>query len=74
MAFLIWMSSIYHLKLNVKFCFPGTYKLKKNDLQQDSFDPTKTTDTIFYLNITSGEYEKVTPEIYTKINDGSIRL
>lgn len=56
------------------YLFPGTYKLKKTDLQQDGFDPNKTSDNIYYLNPTSGEYDKVTPEIFSKINEGSIRV
>ncbi|KAJ8970900.1 hypothetical protein NQ317_009052 [Molorchus minor] len=57
-----------------KIDLTGTYKLKKNDLQADGFDPSKVSDNIYYLDSGSGEYRKVTPEIYTKINDGSIRV
>ncbi|XP_056630701.1 long-chain fatty acid transport protein 4-like isoform X2 [Diorhabda sublineata] len=56
-----------------KIDLTGTYKLKKNDLQQEGFDPSKG-DNIYYLNINKGAYEKVTNDIYNKINDGILRV
>ncbi|XP_018579796.1 long-chain fatty acid transport protein 4 [Anoplophora glabripennis] len=57
-----------------KIDLTGTYKLKKNDLQKEGFDPSKVSDNVYYLESSTGTYEKVTPEIYGKINDGSIRV
>lgn len=51
----------------------GTYKLKKLDLQKEGFNPNTISDSIYYLD-TKGEYSLLTPDLYNKINDGSIRL
>nr|CAH7739236.1 unnamed protein product [Callosobruchus chinensis] len=56
-----------------KIDLTGTYKLKKNDLQSEGFDPRKISDHIYYLS-SSGSYEILSPEIYDKINEGVIRL
>ncbi|XP_017773069.1 PREDICTED: long-chain fatty acid transport protein 4-like [Nicrophorus vespilloides] len=56
-----------------KLDMTGTYKLKKVDLQKEGFDPKAITDNIYYLD-NSGQYQHLTPEVYAKINDGSIRL
>ncbi|KAJ8960917.1 hypothetical protein NQ318_020217 [Aromia moschata] len=47
-------------------CVSGTYKLKKNDLQRGGVRSVEDSAT--------GFYEKVTPEIYARINDGGIRV
>lgn len=52
----------------------GTYKLKKFDLQKEGYDPSAITDSLYYLDAPSGEYQELTQEIYSKINDGTIRL
>ncbi|KAJ8921036.1 hypothetical protein NQ315_015832, partial [Exocentrus adspersus] len=57
-----------------KIDLTGTYKLKKNDLQSEGFDPSKISDNIYYLESSTGVYGKLTPEIYDKINDGSVRV
>lgn len=62
------------IRLLRKIDMTGTYKLKKNDLQKEGFDPNIITDNVHYLNPSSGEYDKVTPEIFAKINDGTIRV
>ncbi|XP_050517420.1 long-chain fatty acid transport protein 4-like [Diabrotica virgifera virgifera] len=57
-----------------KIDLTGTYKLKKNDLQDQGFNPSKFSDNIYYLDSTKGTYEKVTKDVYDKINDGTIRV
>lgn len=61
------------IRILVKLDLTGTFKLKKNDLQNEGFDPSKTSDSIYYLS-SNGQYELVTPEIYGKINKGEIRI
>ncbi|KAG5896525.1 hypothetical protein JTB14_020498 [Gonioctena quinquepunctata] len=57
-----------------KLDMTGTYKLKKNDLQEEGFDPSKISDSIYYLNGSTGVYDKLTPEIYNGINNGFVRV
>ncbi|XP_050307083.1 long-chain fatty acid transport protein 4 isoform X2 [Anthonomus grandis grandis] len=61
------------VRILTKLDLTGTYKLKKNDLQKEGFNPSSTTDSIYYLT-SKGQYELVTPEIYEKINSGEIRI
>ncbi|CAG9854851.1 unnamed protein product [Phyllotreta striolata] len=62
------------IRILSKIDLTGTYKLKKTDLQQDGFDPSKVSDNIYYLDSSRGSYEKVTKEIYTEINNGNLRV
>ncbi|ENN77457.1 hypothetical protein HUJ04_002737 [Dendroctonus ponderosae] len=61
------------VRILTKLDLTGTYKLKKNDLQKDGFDPSKTSDSIYYLS-SSGQYEIVTQDVTQKINSGEIRM
>ncbi|KAL3280881.1 hypothetical protein HHI36_004109 [Cryptolaemus montrouzieri] len=56
-----------------KMDMTGTYKLKKVDLQKEGFDPSKTSDNIYYMD-NSGCYSLLTKEIYNKIDSGLIRV
>lgn len=60
------------LRILGKMDMTGTYKLKKYDLQLQGFDPTSTSDSIYYLD--KGSYSLLTKEIYDDINNGKIRL
>lgn len=53
--------------------FTGTYKLKKNDLQEEGFNSSSISDSIYYLD-NRGVYTLVTEKIYEDINNGVIRL
>ncbi|XP_060517576.1 long-chain fatty acid transport protein 4-like isoform X2 [Cylas formicarius] len=61
------------IRILTKLDLTGTYKLKKNDLQREGFDPTATTDKIYYLG-PDGRYQLLTKEIYDKIDSGLIRV
>lgn len=61
------------IRILKKVDMTGTYKLKKVDLQKDGFDPSKTSDKIYYLD-SEGVYSVVTRDIYDKINSGFIRV
>ncbi|CAH1133152.1 unnamed protein product [Ceutorhynchus assimilis] len=61
------------IRILTKLDLTGTYKMKKNDLQNQGFDPSRTSDSIYYLTA-KGQYEPVTQEIYEKINSGEIRI
>ncbi|XP_023020391.2 fatty acid transport protein 1 isoform X2 [Leptinotarsa decemlineata] len=57
-----------------KIDLTGTYKMKKNDLQNEGFDPSKISDNIYYLSSSTGIYEKLSPQIYNDINNGTVRV
>lgn len=61
------------LRIVTKMDMTGTYKLKKNDLQNEGFNPASTRDNIYYLD-NKGAYTLVTNEIFADINCGKIRL
>ncbi|XP_045470323.1 long-chain fatty acid transport protein 4-like isoform X1 [Harmonia axyridis] len=61
------------IRILKKMDMTGTYKLKKVDLQKEGFDPSQTTDNIYYLD-SSGFYSLLTKDIYNKIDSGSIRV
>lgn len=56
------------------FYVPGTFKLKKVDLQKEGYDPTIIKDKIYYLDPKSEKYISLGPEEYEKIKTGQIRL
>lgn len=52
----------------------GTYKLKKTDLQKESFNPISTKDKLYYMDNNAGCYTLLTDESYSNILNGTIRL
>ncbi|XP_047041487.1 long-chain fatty acid transport protein 4-like [Helicoverpa zea] len=53
----------------------GTFKMKKTDLQKDSFDPKLAKkDKLYYLDVKQGRYLPLGIEEYEKIISGQIRL
>ena len=53
----------------------GTYKLKKNVLQKDGFDPALTKgDPVFFLDLKADKYVPLTAELYESIVSGKLRL
>lgn len=53
--------------------FPGTYKLKKRDLQLEGYDPSTIKDKLYYMD-KSGYYIPLTQDIYSDILSGKARL
>lgn len=51
----------------------GTFKLKKKDLQDEGFDPSKIQDKLYYLDAKEG-YKPLTNDAYEQILQGKIRL
>ncbi|KAK9510368.1 hypothetical protein O3M35_005169 [Rhynocoris fuscipes] len=51
----------------------GTYKMKKLDLQKESFDPSLIKDSLYYCD-QNGTYSPLTADIYSQIQNGKIRL
>uniref|UniRef100_A0A2A4K8S3 Very long-chain fatty acid transport protein n=1 Tax=Heliothis virescens TaxID=7102 RepID=A0A2A4K8S3_HELVI len=53
----------------------GTFKMKKTDLQKDSFDPKLAKkDKLYYLDLKQGRYLPLGIDEYDKIISGQIRL
>ncbi|XP_022901811.2 long-chain fatty acid transport protein 4-like isoform X1 [Onthophagus taurus] len=52
----------------------GTYKLKKNDLQKEGFDPNVITDPMYYYEASVNKFIELTNEKYDGINSGAIRV
>jgi fatty-acyl-CoA synthase len=52
----------------------GTFKYRKVDLVRDGFDPEKIEQAIYFDNPQTYAYERVTPELYAKIQSGGFKL
>ena len=54
--------------------FPGTYKLKKNLLQDEGFDVSKISDPLYFLDPRVGKYVRIDGGLHQSIISGEIRL
>lgn len=52
----------------------GTFKFQKTKLREEALDLSVVTDTLFYLDVKSGEYRMFTKEISRKLEDGEMRF
>lgn len=52
----------------------GTFKLKKVDLQQDGFDPSKIKDKLYFLDQKSGKFVVLDRKIFEDLDSGKMRL
>lgn len=52
----------------------STFKLQKNGLQKDGFDPSVVQDPLYFLDSEKKQYVPVTPELFSKIQSGSLQL
>ena len=52
----------------------ATFKMKKNDLQRDGFDPRRVSDLVFFRDDRQRSFEPVTEATVRAIEDGSLRL
>jgi solute carrier family 27 fatty acid transporter 1/4 len=62
------------IRILEKIDMTGTCKLKKVDLQKETFNPNVITDKLYFLNCKTNSYELLTPEIYEKILTHEIRF
>ena len=53
---------------------PGTYKLKKNLLQEEGFDVGKISDPLYFLDPRVGKYVRIDGGLHQSIISGEIRL
>ncbi|HKU37020.1 MAG TPA: AMP-binding protein, partial [Polyangiales bacterium] len=52
----------------------STLKLQKGDLQREGYDPRRVSDPLFFLHPERASYVPLTPEIYSAIESGQLRL
>ena len=54
--------------------FPGTYKLKKNLLQEEGFDVGRISDPLYFLDPRVGKYVRMDGVLHQSIISGEVRL
>jgi fatty-acyl-CoA synthase len=52
----------------------GTFKYRKVDLVSDGFDPGKIEHELYFEDPSTQRYERITPELYAKIQGGGFKL
>ena len=62
------------LRLQPEMEVTGTFKHRKVELVKEGFDPSQIEDPVYFRNPETGHFEQVTPEVYTRICEGGIRL
>ncbi|HWD29166.1 MAG TPA: long-chain-acyl-CoA synthetase [Rhizomicrobium sp.] len=62
------------LRLLPELEITGTFKQRKVELVKDGFDPAAISDPLYWLDPATGKYEKLTPDAYTKIVSGAVKL
>ena len=69
----VFLTSNINLKLFQPLLI-GTFKLKKVEYRKEGFNPSTISDRLFYLDARAGLYKPLTPEAYSDINMGKIKL
>jgi fatty-acyl-CoA synthase len=62
------------LRLQTQIDMTSTFKQKKTDLVREGFNPTATSDPIFFNHPKSKNFEKLDAALYRRIESGEIRL
>ena len=62
------------IKILRDIILPGTYKLKKNLLQEEGFDVGRINDPLYFLDPRVGKYVRIDGGLYQSIISGMIRL
>lgn len=52
----------------------STFKLKKNELQAQGFDPRRISDPLYVFHAQKGKYSPLTPELFDEIAAGKLAL
>ncbi|XP_070582201.1 long-chain fatty acid transport protein 4-like [Ptychodera flava] len=52
----------------------GTFKLKKTDLKKEGFNPDIVKDSLYFMDLKSGDFKELTKQIYNDICAGKIRM
>ena len=72
---IFWRCTVYSNEQILKdIIFPGTYKLKKNLLQEEGFDVGKISDPLYFLDPRVGKYVRIDGGLHQSIISGEVRL
>jgi hypothetical protein len=52
----------------------STFKLKKDVLRDEGFDPHKVSDPVYFRDPASGDYTAMTEQLYSDVVNGKLRL
>jgi hypothetical protein len=52
----------------------STFKLKKDVLRDEGFDPHKVSDPVYFRDPASGDYTAMTEQLYADVVNGKLRL
>jgi fatty-acyl-CoA synthase len=52
----------------------GTFKLNKQQLAGQAFDPSQSQDPLYYADLAAGEFLPLTPEIFAQLDAGLKRF
>jgi acyl-CoA synthetase (AMP-forming)/AMP-acid ligase II len=52
----------------------STFKLKKQELQREGFDPAQVSDPLYFLDDARGQYVRLDATLYAAIASGAVRL
>lgn len=62
------------VRLVAQASLTATFKLKKTDLQSEGFDPSRTSDLLFYRDDRRRTFERLDEEAFARIGRGELRL
>jgi fatty-acyl-CoA synthase len=52
----------------------GTFKHKKVELRNDGADPSKSDDKVYYYDSPNSTFSLLTPDVYSKIVKGEVKI
>jgi len=62
------------LRLSPRIEVTGTFKQRKVDLVREGMDPSAIADPLYFRDPASGKYERLTPERYSDVVEGRVKL
>ena len=62
------------LRIKGEMDVTGTFKQKKVDLVRQGFDPTGTTDPIYFNDPSTQSFIRLDKDLYDRIQDGQVRV
>lgn len=62
----------FRFPIHSSLTFPGTFKLKKLQYQKEGFDPEVIKEPLYFRS--GDDFVPVTPELYTSICSGKVKL
>jgi len=68
----------YAVPLFLRLCeqsdITGTFKMRKYDLVDQGFDPSRVTDPLYFDHPDANRYERIDPALFQRIRDGQVRI